>query len=91
MGAQIPTVYQGDHALVGLKVGDNLFKVIVNAQISCKAKLARISQNRSSISVADMFEMQMLMNHFSQLCEMCTNVVAASNTASLSMIRNFKQ
>lgn len=84
-------VYQGDHAQTGLRVGNDLFKVVVQAQISCKAKLARISENRSSISVADMFEMQMLMNHFSQLCEMCTNVVAASNSASLSMIRNFKQ
>lgn len=90
-GAQIFQVYQGDHKQVGLDVGDDLFKVVVQAQVSCKAKLAKISENRSSISVADMFEMQMLMNHFSQLCEMCTNVVAASNSASLSMIRNFKQ
>jgi len=87
----IPNAYDGSHSLSGLDVGDDLFKTIVRAQISCKAKLARISENRSSISVADMFEMQMLMNHFSQLCEMCTNVVAASNNASLSMIRNFKQ
>jgi len=83
--------FQGDHSQTGLQVGSDLFAVVVRAQVSCKAKLAEISQNRSSISVADMFEMQMLMNHFSQLCEMCTNVVAASNSASLSMIRNFKQ
>jgi hypothetical protein len=93
MGAQgqVFQEYQGDHKQVGLDVGDDLFAVVVRAQVSCKTKLGKISENRSSISVADMFEMQMLMNHFSQLCEMCTNVVAASNGASLSMIRNFKQ
>jgi hypothetical protein len=91
MGAEIPNEYDGGHKLAGLKVGDDLFKVVIRAQMSCKKKLETISNNRSSISVADMFEMQMLMNHFSQLCEMCTNVVAASNTASLSMIRSFKQ
>lgn len=92
MGApSIPNEYAGDGVQQGLKVGQDLFKVILEATRSTKTKLAQISQNRSSISVADMFEMQMLMNHFSQLSEMCTNVVAASNNVSMSMIRNFKQ
>jgi HD-like signal output (HDOD) protein len=42
------------------------------------------------VGVADMFEMQMLMNHFSQLSEMSTSVVQASNAAMLSMVRNVK-
>lgn len=88
---EVPGRYTGTAGQIGFLVGADLFKIVLNANQSCRNKLAKISANRSSISVADMFEMQMLMNHFSQLCDMCTNVVAASNTASMSMIRNFKQ
>lgn len=92
--SQNGTVYNtfaGTHKQDGLQVGQDLMSVIVRSNDSVKAKLAEIAQNKSSVSVADMFEMQLMMNNFSQLCEMCTNVVAASNSASLSMIRNFKQ
>ena len=37
-----------------------------------------------------MFEMQMLMNHLSQLSEMATSVVSASNSAIADMARNVK-
>lgn len=40
--------------------------------------------------VADMFAMQMLMNHLSQLSEMSTSVVSAANSAISSMARNIK-
>lgn len=96
MGAQgqpfvVPDQFAGEHKLFGLQVGSDLFKVVLDAVKSTQTKLSFISNNKSSISVTDMFEMQLLMNHLSQLCEMCTNVVAASNGASMSMIRNFKQ
>ncbi len=67
-----------------------LFSIINNAVLSAKAKLLQIQSNRSSISIGDMFEMQMLMNHLSQLSEMSTNVVSASHSAVSSMARNVK-
>jgi hypothetical protein len=73
----------------GLEV-EKLFHIINDATRSAKLKLKDIAARRSSISIADMFEMQMLMNHLSQLSEMTTNVVAASNTAINSMARNVK-
>jgi hypothetical protein len=67
-----------------------LFKVINNATVSAQAKLSSIKNRRSSISIGDMFEMQMLMNHLSQLSEMATSVVSASNSAIADMARNVK-
>jgi len=67
-----------------------LFDIVNSAVISAKGKLATISQNRSSINIGDMFEMQMLMNKLSQVSEMATNVVSAGQTAVMSMARNVK-
>jgi len=67
-----------------------LFKVINDATVSAKAKLSSIKARTSAISIGDMFEMQMLMNHLSQLSEMATSVVSSSNTAIASMARNVK-
>jgi Family of unknown function (DUF5407) len=67
-----------------------LFQVINNATASAKAKLSSIKSRNSAISIGDMFEMQMLMNHLSQLSEMSTSVVSASNSAIASMARNVK-
>jgi hypothetical protein len=52
--------------------------------------LRRLKESDQPVSVADMFEMQMLMNHLSQLSEMSTNVVNSANAAILSMTRNLK-
>jgi len=67
-----------------------LFSVIQNATISAKTKLTEISNRRSAISIGDMFEMQMLMNHLAQLSEMATSVVSASNSAISRMSQNIK-
>lgn len=67
-----------------------LSNIVNAATISAKAKLAVLQARRSSISVADMFDMQILMNHLSQLSEMATNVVSAANSAIASMARNVK-
>jgi hypothetical protein len=53
-------------------------------------KLEELKQAGDQISVVDMFEMQMLMNKLSQLSEMATSVVSASNAAIASMARNVK-
>ena len=67
-----------------------LFEIVNDATLSAKAKLLEIRSRRSAISIGDMFEMQMLMNHLSQISEMATAVVSASNSAISSMARNVK-
>jgi len=69
---------------------ETLVKVVTDATASAKQKLDDIKARQSAISIGDMFDMQMLMNHLSQLSEMSTSVVSASNTAILSMSRNVK-
>lgn len=73
----------------GFNVGI-LFSLVNNATISAQAKLREIQARRSSISIGDMFEMQMLMNHLAQLSEMATAVVSSANNAILTMARNVK-
>lgn len=72
---------------LGLKV---LSTIVENASVSAKTKLAAISNSKSSVSIADMFDLQMLMNQLSQLSEMSTAVISASNSAIQSMARNIK-
>ena len=67
-----------------------LFELLHDATVSAKAKLLEIQSRRSSISIGDMFEMQMLMNHLSQLEESTTQVVSVVNDAIQSMARNVK-
>ncbi len=67
-----------------------LFGLLNDATRSAKAKILSIKANRSAISIGDMFEMQMLMNHLSQLSEMTTAVVSASNTAIQKMASNVR-
>lgn len=90
---QDPKQFGGGDGSVQVQQGFNveaLFSIVNDATISAKAKLAEIKARRSAISIGDMFEMQMLMNHLSQLSEMSTAVVAASNAAITSMARNVK-
>ena len=69
---------------------NQLVTIVTNATTSAQNKLAAIQARRSAISIGDMFDMQMLMNHLSQLSEMTTSVVSAANTSILSMARNVK-
>lgn len=91
---QDPTAFGGGGAgsaqkLTGFNV-EALFTLVNNATVSAKTKLSEIQSRRSAISIGDMFEMQMLMNHLAQLSEMSTAVVSASNQAITSMARNVK-
>jgi hypothetical protein len=63
---------------------------ISEADQQVKDKLAAMEAMGDTVSISDMFEMQMLMNHLSQLSEMSTSVVSASNSALASMARNVK-
>lgn len=55
-----------------------------------KSKIAMIRSKRSSVSVADMFDLQMAMNRLTQLSEMSTSVIASMNTAISSMAKNIR-
>jgi hypothetical protein len=44
----------------------------------------------SAVSVWDMLEMEMVMNHLSQLAEMPNSVVGASNASTTAMARGLK-
>ena len=81
--------FAGDGIQSGFGV-QSLFKIVSDATVSAKTKLLEIKNRRGDISIGDMFEMQMLVNHLTQLSEMSTNVVAASNAAISSMARNLK-
>lgn len=84
-----PARFDGGGIQSGFSVKD-LFSILNDATGSAKQKLLQIKNNRSAISIGDMFEMQMLMNHLSQLSEMTTSVVSASNSAIQRMAQNVK-
>lgn len=84
-----PNNFDGANIQSGFSVTD-LFKIINDATASAKTKLLEIKNRRSAISIGDMFEMQMLMNHLSQLSEMTTSVVSAANSAIQRMAQNVK-
>jgi hypothetical protein len=77
--------HAGDSASVNA-----LSTILADATASIKAKLASISRMAKTVSMADLFEMQMLMNHLSQLSDMSANLVSATNSAIASMARNVK-
>lgn len=83
------TEFSGDNIQSGFSVSD-LFRILNDATASAKTKLLEIKNRRSAISIGDMFEMQMLMNHLSQLSEMSTSVVSAANSAIQRMAQNVK-
>jgi hypothetical protein len=95
--AQQPTIgygdgveaFQGNFKESGFSI-NFLLNIVNDATVSAKTKLAELKARRSAISIADMFDMQMLMNHLGQLSEMSTSVVSASNSAIMSMARGVK-
>jgi hypothetical protein len=76
-GATDPTLASARHAY-GVQIY-SLFTMIDTASGDIQAKLNEIQGRQSSISIGDMFEMQMQMNHLSQLSEMSGQVVSAIN------------
>lgn len=67
-----------------------LVSIVNNAALSVQTKIAQMQSQESSISIGDMFDMQMLMNHLQQLSEMTTSVVSSANTVIMDMARNIK-
>ena len=69
---------------------DELISTVQDAIEEVKTKIDDIKNNTESISIGDMFEMQMMMNNLAQLSEMSTNVVSSTHSAVPSMARNVK-
>jgi Family of unknown function (DUF5407) len=67
-----------------------LLEASASALLVSNVEVIRGGNANDSISIADMFEMQMMMNQLSQLSEMSTSIVSASNSAISSMARNVK-
>ncbi|CDZ80871.1 hypothetical protein BN1013_01394 [Candidatus Rubidus massiliensis] len=77
------------NANVGLDI-KSLITVVNDQTTRVRERLEQIQSNRDTISIADMFEMQMEMQNLSQLSEMSTSSVTASHQAISSMARNVK-
>jgi len=81
--------FQGNQVETAFNI-NFLITMVNSASVSAKSKLEILQARRSAISIADMFDMQMLMNHLAQLSEMSTSIVSAANTSIMSMARNVK-
>lgn len=73
----------------GLNITD-LVDIIEEATEFAQGKITDIKNRGSSVSIGDMFEMQILMNHLSQLSEMSTAVMTASHSAIKTMAQNVR-
>jgi hypothetical protein len=85
---------EGKDWLVQGKVGVADFSPLVNfiesLSLAVRTKIAAIRSKKSSMSIADMFDLQMAMNKLSQFSEMSTSLIAALNQSSNSISRNVK-
>jgi hypothetical protein len=60
------------------------------SEVQQQLQLLEQQAQQQTVSISDMFDMQMLMNHLSQLSETSSSLAAASNTAITSITRNSK-
>jgi hypothetical protein len=81
------TGFSGTGKREGIDVNP-LFDEIAKATEAVQSKMKEIEGNNEDISIGDMFEMQMLMNHLSQISEASTSIISAMNTAIKSMATN---
>ena len=68
----------------------SLITLVASLSAQAKGKIDDIVDRGENISIADMFDMQMSMNHLAQMSEMSSSVVNASNQSIMSMARNIK-
>lgn len=81
--------FSGTGGQVGVEFS-YLVDAINRLSTDVKSKIAIVRSKRSAMSIADMFDLQMLMNKLSQFSELSTSVISAMNTSVLSMARNMK-
>jgi len=83
------TALSGATAWQGFNVAD-LLSVVGQSSDQANARLVAMTKSTDQISISDMFDMQMLMNHLGQMTEMSGSVLSALNTSVLSLARNIK-
>lgn len=64
--------------------------IVESAHVAAKNQLDYIKERKDNVSVGDMFDMQMVMNKFNQLCELAANVASAMHQATFAIARNVK-
>ncbi|MGR3951897.1 MAG: DUF5407 family protein [Chlamydia sp.] len=92
-GYQDPWSDLGTAKWFGKKVGVQFHYLVDSIEqltMIAKSKIAMIRSQKSSMSIADMFDLQMAMNRLSQFSEMSTSLISAINTSISSMARNVK-
>lgn len=64
----------------------------INADaVTIEKRLEILAAKENEINFRDMFRVQALLNHLSQVQEASTGILSASNSAIASMARNVKQ
>ena len=64
--------------------------IVEAAHRAAKEQLNFIKSRKENVSVGDMFDMQMMMNRFNQLCELATSVAGAMHQATYAIARNVR-
>lgn len=67
-----------------------LFNFLADQTDIVNDKLEKLKSSGSSLSITDMFEMQMKMNRLSQFSEMSTSIVSAAGASIQGIARNVK-
>jgi len=80
-------VFGGTQQAVGF---GPLMDIINQMTNDVKSQLGVIRSKRSAMSIADMFDLQLMMNKLSQVSEMSTSVVTSMQTSIMSLARNMK-
>lgn len=69
----------------------NIIKTLENATQEVNKAIQKLQDPASSgVSITAMMQLQMLMNHLSQLSEMSTSVMQALQTSQMSVARGVK-
>ncbi len=85
----VTQVWNSGNEQRGIPVG-LLFSYVADQTDIVNQKLATLKSAGSSLSITDMFEMQMKMNRLSQISEMSTAIVSAASGSITSIARNVK-
>lgn len=64
--------------------------IVENQHVLVKQQLDHIKSRKDNVSVGDMFDMQMMMNKFNQLCELASSMASAMHQATFAIARNVK-
>jgi Family of unknown function (DUF5407) len=74
----------------GFKIED-IQSIIREAEVLVVDKMTKIKgKSQDEVNIGDMFDMQWMMNKFSQLSEMSSSVLAACHQVIASLNRNLK-